>query len=80
MKYSLQILKKKFFLKRRKHPSPNALNIKYFWTLGDFRLLLNYPILNFKKTVCPKNLWMRHCPYVNILNFASFLHKLTNYS
>ena len=34
MKYSLQILKNKNLFKRRKYPSPNALNIKYFWTLS----------------------------------------------
>ena len=35
MKYSLQILKNKNLFKRHKYPSPNALNIKYFWTLSD---------------------------------------------
>ena len=34
MKYNLQILKNKNLFKRVKHPSPNALNIKYFWTLN----------------------------------------------
>ena len=34
MKYSLQILKNKIFFKRLKYPSPNALNIRYFWTLN----------------------------------------------
>ena len=34
MKYSLQILKNKNLFKRHKYPSPNALNIKYFWTLS----------------------------------------------
>ena len=29
--------------------------------IGSFWVLLNYPILNFKKTVCPKNVWMQHC-------------------
>ena len=33
MKYSLRILKNKNIFKRLKCPSPNALNIKYFWTL-----------------------------------------------
>ena len=48
-------------------PSPNALNIKYFWILsynyggGDFWVSLNCPILNFKKKVCLKNAWMQHC-------------------
>ena len=64
MKYSLRILKNKNLFKRLKYPSPNALNIKYFWhsatIIGGFRVSRNYPILNFKKTVCPKNVWMRH--------------------
>ena len=34
MKYSLQILKNKNFFMRHKYPSPNVLNIKYFWTLS----------------------------------------------
>ena len=29
-------------------------------TIGGFWVSLNYPILNFKKTVCPKNIWMWH--------------------
>ena len=29
-------------------------------TIGGFWVSLNYPILTFKKTVCPKNVWMRH--------------------
>ena len=29
-------------------------------TIGIFWVSLNYPILNFKKTVCPKNVWIRH--------------------
>ena len=28
--------------------------------IGSFWVSLNYPILNFKKTVCPKKVWMRH--------------------
>ena len=32
-KYSLWILKNKNLFMSHKHPSPNALNIKYFWTL-----------------------------------------------
>ena len=58
-------LKIKNFFKRLEYPSPNALNIRCFWTLSynywRFGVSLNYPILNFKKTVCPKNVWMRHC-------------------
>ena len=30
-------------------------------TIGGFWVSLNYPIVNFKKTVCPKNVWVRHC-------------------
>ena len=29
--------------------------------IGGFGVSPNYPILNFKKTVSPKNVWMRHC-------------------
>ena len=28
--------------------------------IGVFLVSLNYPILNFKKKVCPKNVWMGH--------------------
>ena len=56
MKYSLQMLKTLLF-KRHKYPSPNALNIKYFWTLSynhwAFLGITKYQIHNFKKTVCP---------------------------
>ena len=34
MKYSLQILKNNNLFKRLKYSLPNALNIKYFWTLS----------------------------------------------
>ena len=65
MKYSLQISKNKNLFKRHKYPSPNALNIKHFWTLiktiGGSWVSLNRLILNFKKTSCPKNVWMQHC-------------------
>ena len=58
MKYSLQILKNENFFKRLTYPSPNALNIKYFWhsatIIGGFWVSLNYPILNFKKMIWPK--------------------------
>ena len=36
-------------------------------TIGSFWVSLNYPILNFKKTVCPKNVWMWHCRRVSLL-------------
>ena len=29
-------------------------------TVGGFGVSLNYSILNFKKSVCLKNVWMRH--------------------
>ena len=65
MKYSIQIYKNKNLFKRHKYPSPNALNIKHFWTLikttGGSWVSLNHLILNFKKTSCPKNVWMQHC-------------------
>ena len=28
--------------------------------IGIFWISQNYPILNFKKTICPKNVWMQH--------------------
>ena len=38
---------------------------KYLWTLSychwGFWVSLSYPILNLKKTVCPKDVWMQHC-------------------
>ena len=78
MKYSLRILKNKNLSKRLKYPSPNELSIKYFWhsatIIGGFRVSLNYPILNFKKTVCPKNVWIGYCWCTLIL----FLHVLLN--
>ena len=64
MKFSLQILKNKNLFKRLKYSLSNALSIKYFWTftiIGSFWVSLNYQILNFKKTVCPKKVWMQHC-------------------
>ena len=36
-------------------------------TIGGFWVSLNYPILNFKKTVCPKNVWMQHWNSITIL-------------
>ena len=64
MKYSLLIFKNKNLFKRQKYPSPNTLNIKYFEhspiTIMGFGVSLKYPIFNFKKTVCPKNVWMQH--------------------
>ena len=41
------------------HWTWNILNLSYnYW--GGFRVSLNYPILNFKKTVCPKNVCLWH--------------------
>ena len=40
--------------------------------LGFFGLSLTYPILNFKKTVCPKNVWMQHCN--NLITLKKWLH------
>ena len=64
MKYSPQIHKNKKFFKRHKilpqmHWTsnifgPSATTIEGFW------VSLNYPILNFKKTVCSKYVWIRH--------------------
>ena len=48
---------------RHKYASLNTSNIEYFWTLnphyGRFPVLLNHILSNIKKTVCPKNVWMR---------------------
>ena len=44
--------------------------------IGGFGVSLNYPILNLKKTVCPKNVWMRHCrKKVFHKRFSSILYK-----
>ena len=51
------VYENKNLFKRHKCPSPNA-NI-LLQPLG-FGISLNYQILYFKKTVCPKNVWMRH--------------------
>ena len=66
MKYSLQMLKKQFFFSRDSNILPQM-----HWTLDSFGnsatiigglgVSLKYPILNFKKTVWPKNVSMRHC-------------------
>ena len=73
-------LKTKIF-SRDTYYSPDALNIKYFWTLSYnhwvFLASLNYPILNFKKMICPKNVWMRHW-YARFIfnNYRSFVNSL----
>ena len=38
-------------------------------TICEFCVSLNYAILNFMKTVCPKNVWMRHCEKTLFCNF-----------
>ena len=46
------------FLKRHKCDYPKASDNKHFWALSfpneRVSVLLNYPHINFKKTVCPK--------------------------
>ena len=66
MKYSLQMLKKQFFFSRDSNILPQM-----HWTLDSFGnsatiigglgVSLKYPILNFKKTIWPENVSMRHC-------------------
>ena len=46
-------------------------------TIGGFWVLLNYPILNFKKTVCPKNVWMQHYSLYNLVRTQNL--KARNY-
>ena len=40
-------------------------------TIRGFVVSLNYPILNFKKTVCLKNVWMRYCHLYADIMFIS---------
>ena len=58
---------------RDKYPSPNVLKSNIFGpsatTIRGFWVSLIYPILNFKKMVCPKNVWMWHW-WPNINNCA----------
>ena len=74
MKYSLRILKNKNIFKKHNYPPPNALiehqifldhQLKPFFCGGGGAekvcVSLIYPARNFKKTVCSKNVWMRHC-------------------
>ena len=46
-------------------------------TIEVFWASLNYSILNFKKIVCPKNIWMRHL-YTRFIfnNYRSFVNLL----
>ena len=60
MKYNLQILKNKTLFKRHKYSSPNALNIKSFWTIncnhwGVFGITkLSNPLYTSKKRYAQK--------------------------
>ena len=48
-------------------------------TIGCFWVWLSYPILNFKKTVLLKNVWIRHCSYVtNTEKKKNLLSKITS--
>ena len=62
---SLQILKTEIFsIDTNILPQMHwALNIfgPSATTIGVFGVSLTYPILNFKKSLCPKNVWMQHC-------------------
>ena len=42
------------------HWVSNTFDTQLATIIGGFRLSLNYPILNFTKKVCPKNVWMLH--------------------
>ena len=60
---------------------------KYFWTLSychwGFWVSLSYPILNLKKTVCPKDIWMQHCTKTQKdlkLSEATYSNEETNWS
>ena len=63
MKYCLRIFKNKNLFKRRKS-FPKCIEHQIFLDpqlqpLGLIWVSVNYPILNFKKTVYPKIVWMR---------------------
>ena len=76
MKYSLQTLKNRKIFKRRKYTSQMHWTSNIFGhpatTIRGFWASLNYPILNFKKTVCPKNVWMRHCLHKMMICLGTF--------
>lgn len=84
MKYSLCKLRNKNLFKRCKYPSPNAMRSFFFvpsvTTIEGFWISLNYPILNFKKTVYPNIVWM--CHWKITLNFSqrscnlNYLHSV----
>ena len=46
--------------------------------LGGFEVSLNYLILNFKKMVCPKNVWMRHWQVMINVTKWSFICLLSS--
>ena len=83
MKHSLRILKNKNLFKRHNYPSPNALNIKHFWTIcynhWGVWVSLIYLILNFKKTACSKNNCMRHWLPKFFSEMCSVFHLMTSW-
>ena len=71
MKYSLQYLQTKIFSRDtnilpQAHWISNIFGHSSGTTTGRFWVSLNCPILNFKKTVCQKNIWMQHWVYRSI--------------
>ena len=73
-------LKNKKFFKIPKYRSQTHWTSNIFvhsaTIIGGLGVSLNYPILNLKKTVCPKNVWMRHCrKKVFHKRFSSILYK-----
>ena len=70
-KYSLLILKNKNFFQETQISFPRCIKTLNIFgpsgtTIEGFWVSLNYPILNFKKSVFPKNFRMRHCSGYNI--------------
>ena len=68
MKYSLQILKNNNLFKRLKYSLPNALNIKYFWTLSYnywefldtlFMLAFSQSVHLCEANLNPEDSWLR---------------------
>ena len=73
-------LKSKKFFKIPKYRSQTHWTSNIFvhsaTIIGGLGVSLNYPILNFKKMVCPKNVWIRHCcKKVFPKSFSSILYK-----
>ena len=76
MKYSLQILKNKNLFKRHKNPSPNALKIKYFWTLSYNHWVFFGIAGNSKRTInelFPQNILVKqsHFQHVDMANLVA---------